>query len=291
MNRRGLAVLLVVGALLAPDRAQAAEPTKEECIAADDAVQMLRRAGKLLEARDKVSVCVAMSCPGVVREDCGQRLAEIERVMPTIVFEPKDGAGNDVSEVTVTMDGRRLADRVLGMPLQVDPGEHRFVFEGQGLPTAEKTLVVHEGEQGRRERVVLGLAPSVPPPSAEPPTSPPPPPPASDGSSQRTIALAGGGVGVVALVVGSVLGLVAKSTYDHALQTECGNNWSSCSPQGLQDGRSAHGQAAASTVAFVAGAALLGAGAVLYIVSPKAGVSVGANVGTERAALVVARAW
>jgi hypothetical protein len=88
-----------------------------------------------------------------------------------------------------------------------------------------------------------------------------------------------------------VLGLVSKSSYDHALQTECGNNPNGCSTQGVQDGQGAHGQAAASTVAFVAGAALLGAGAVLYFTAPKASVSVGTTVGTQRTGLVVTGVW
>ena len=119
-----------------------------------------------------------------------------------------------------------------------------------------------------------------------------PAPSSSEGSSQQHHrASRSGGAGVVGLVVGSVLGLVSKSSYDHALQTECGNNPNGCSPQGMQDGQSAHGQAAASTVAFVAGGVLLGAGAVLYFTAPKSSVSVGTTVGPERAGIVVTGAW
>ncbi len=101
-----------------------------------------------------------------------------------------------------------------------------------------------------------------------------------------------GGAGVVGLVVGSVLGLVSKGAYDHALQTECGNNPNGCSPQGIQDGRSAHGQAAASTVAFVAGAALLGGGALLYFTAPTpSAVGVSPTVGTNGAGLSVVGSW
>jgi hypothetical protein len=138
-------------------------------------------------------------------------------------------------------------------------------------------------QRDRHERVVLGQ-PGVPGPST-------PTPSPSDGGSQRTVAYAVGGAGVVSIVIGSVLGLVSKSSYDHALQTECGNNPSACSPQGVQDGKSAHGQAAASTVAFVAGGVLLGAGAMLYFTAPKASVSVETTVGPERAGIVVTGAW
>ncbi|MGH7297597.1 MAG: tetratricopeptide repeat protein, partial [Polyangiaceae bacterium] len=124
------------------------------------------------------------------------------------------------------------------------------------------------------------------------PSSPTSPEPPAGESSQRTIGLVVGGAGVVGLVVGSVLGLVAKSSYDHALQTECGNNPNGgCSQQGIADGKSAHGQAAASTVAFVAGGALLATGAVLYFTAPKARVTVGATMATQRTGLVVSGVW
>ena len=50
---------------------------------------------------------------------------------------------------------------------------------------------------------------------------------------------------------------MAGSTWSHA-QSECQNKEPNlCSAQGVQDGGSASGQATTSTVAFVAGAALL----------------------------------
>jgi hypothetical protein len=281
MNHWSLPFLFTIGTLLVPCYARAAEPDKMACISANDSAQDLRRAGKLHEAREKLVLCGSTSCPELVRQDCSQRLAEVDGVMPSIVFEAKDAAGNDVAAVTITMDGQPV-DKP-GMPVQADPGEHRFVFEAEGLLRTEKTIVVREGERERHERVVLGrsaaLVPMAPAPSS------------SDGGTQRTIAFVLGGAGVVGLVVGSVLGLVSKSSYDHALQTECGNNPSGCSTQGVQDGNSAHGQAAASTVAFVAGGVLLGAGAVLYFTAPKASVSVGTTVGAERAGIMVGGVW
>jgi hypothetical protein len=280
MNHWSRPFLFTIGALLVPCYAHAAEPDKMACISANDSAQDLRRAGKLREAREKLVLCGSTGCPELVRQDCSQRLAEVDGVMPSIVFEAKDAAGNDVAALTITMDGQPV-DKP-GMPVQADPGEHRFVFEAEGLLRTEKTIVVREGERERHERVVL--APSaVPGPIASEPSS--------NGDTQRTVAFVLGGAGVVGLVVGSVLGLVSKSSYDHALQTECGNNPNGCSTQGVQDGQGAHGQAAASTVAFVAGAALLGAGAVLYFTAPKASVSVGTTVGTQRTGLVVTGVW
>jgi hypothetical protein len=277
------ALLVALGMTLVPCYARAAEPDKLECIAANDAAQELRRSGKLHDAREKLAVCISASCPGPVREDCAQRMTEVDGVMPRVVFEVKDAAGNDVVAVVVLMDGQRLTDRLIGLPVQVDPGAHRFVFEAPGLAGAERTIVIHEGERDRRERVVLGQSAEAAPSAA----------PSPEGSPQRTIALVLGGAGVVGLVVGSILGLVSKSSYDHALQTECGNDPNGCSPQGIRDGQSAHGQAAASTVTFVAGGALLAGGAVLYFTAPKtSGVVIGAgSFGIGSTGMVVRGSW
>lgn len=282
MSRWIRSSLVAFGVLLVPLAAQAAEPNKLQCIAANDAAQDLRRAEKLRESREKLLVCVSASCPGLVRDDCAQRLAEIDRVMPSVVFEAKDAAGSDLVAVAVTMDGERLTDKLDGRSWPVDPGEHRFVFEAAGLPTVEHTIVVHEGERGRAERVVFAQ------PAALGPLAPSP----YEHSAQRTIAIALGGAGAGGLAIGIVLGFVAKSTYDHALNAECGGNANGgCSPQGMADGKAARSQAAASTVAFIAGGALLGAGAVIYFTAPKASVRVGTTVGAERAGIVMAGAW
>ena len=273
---------LVFGALLLPHAARAVEPTKLACIAANDTGQSLRRAGRLHEAREQFALCGSASCPLLVRDDCAQRLTEIDRVTPSLIFEAGDGAGAALVAVSVTLDGRRVADKLDGAPIQVDPGEHHVVFETDGVPSVEKTVVVHEGDRGVHVHVVLAQAVTPVAPTA---------PPSAEVFPQRTVAIATGGAGVVGLVLGSVLGLTSKSKYDHALQTECGNNPNACSPQGIQDGQSAHGQATASTVAFVAGGALLGAGAVLWFTAPKAGVSVGTTVGAGGGRIVATGAW
>ena len=66
------------------------------------------------------------SSPAVIRQDCAERLAEVERAEPTIVFEAKDRDGLDVSAVTVTMDDTPLASSLDGSALSTDPGEHVF---------------------------------------------------------------------------------------------------------------------------------------------------------------------
>jgi hypothetical protein len=281
---------LVLAILLGSTSARSAEPTKRECVEANDSAQDLRQAGKLREAREKLLLCAATTCPTIVRQDCFERLRHVDAAMPTIVFVVKDAAGKNLTAVAVTMDGQPFAEKIDGTPLQLDPGEHRFVFSADGFSSTEDELDVHEGDKTRHERVVLGAL-AMAPTREEQVASVAPVPHASDGDTQRIVGLALGGAGSVGIVVGTIFGVVSKATYDHAIGTECGNNPNACSVQGAQDGQTAHGQATASTVGFVAGLALLGGGAVFYFSAPGERVSVGPTVGGDGAGLQVKGAF
>jgi hypothetical protein len=147
-----------------------AQVTKEQCIDANGRAQHLRSEAKLQEAREQLRTCSNPVCPVMGRSDCTKRLDDLETAQPTIAFEAKDGAGADVVAVKVTVDGKPLADRLDGTPLPIDPGQHVFTFEMAGQPAVTRTLVLTEGEKGRREPIVLGpVTAPVPAPTPAPP--------------------------------------------------------------------------------------------------------------------------
>src|SRR5580704_14253945 len=76
----------------APDKM----PDKMSCIAADTDGQSLRLAGKLLQARKRLAVCSAASCPTIVRDDCVERIADLEAAQPTVVFTATNGEGRSL---------------------------------------------------------------------------------------------------------------------------------------------------------------------------------------------------
>lgn len=277
--------------------AHAAEPTKKECVNANESGQDLRQAGKLREARAALAVCMSPRCPRPVREDCAQRLADIEAALPTLVFIAKDAEGNDLRDVRVSLDGQDLTASD-GTAVAVDPGDHAFTFTKEGLPPATRTVVVHEGDKNRRIQVTLA-APQPPASPSTPPAHPEPATPTANGGketggllglspeAERAIGLGAGIAGVVGLGVGSVFGLMAKSTYDHALQSECGGHRNTCSAQGAADGDTANQQATVSNIAFIAGGVLTAAGVVLYLTTPSGTLSVSPTVGAREASVGV----
>jgi hypothetical protein len=179
--------------------ALAADPTKDECITDNENGQRLQKEGKLREAKEQLLVCIANSCPKLVRDDCADRLRAVDAAQPSIAFDAKDAAGAVVTAVTVTIDGAPLTDHLDGTALVVDPGEHKLAFQAAGMATLEKTIVVQAGEKNRHEPIVLSPAQPVAPP---PPTQPPPAPPPAPTSSPPVPAYVAFGVGGAGLVVG-----------------------------------------------------------------------------------------
>ncbi len=242
-------------ALVAPAAAYAQDA--DACIAASDSALSARKGGKLLEARKALATCAEPACPDPVKSSCQQRLQDVDRAVPSVVFQVKDGAGNDVPSVKVTVDGQPRDERV-GAALSLDPGSHTFTFEAPGLPTATKTLVLVEGVKERPETVTLGT-PAPPPAAAS--TVQTDQVPASSGSAQKTIGFVVGGVGVAGLAVGSIFGLMASSTWSRASTEK--------QPNATPDSHTAGSQATISTIGFIAGGVLVAGGIVLWLTAPR----------------------
>jgi hypothetical protein len=304
LRRRGrgaLSVIAALGALAFAHPARAADPTKTQCIDANEAAQPLRKSGKLRAAEERLLVCVRTTCPPVVRDDCAQRLSEVRAAEPTVVFVVRDESDHDLTAVHVTMDGAELATKLDGTALAVDPGEHIFAFEAEGRLKETRTLMLNEGDKGRQERIVLvspvveTATPPPPPKAPEPePSAEAPPPP---GRTQRQVAIALGGVGLAGVVVSSIFGIAAKNLYDHAVSTECGSSVkftspTECLPNGITDSSAAHNYATGSTVGFIVSGALIAAGATLYFMAPKGvSVTVAPTVGAGGAGVGLAGGW
>jgi len=293
-----------------PDAPQPQPPTKTQCIDADAEAQSLRMSGKFLEAKKQLSMCAASVCPQLVRDDCAQRLDDVNKATPTIVLAAQDAMGKDRSDVKVTVDGVLVAERLDGLPIPLDPGPHKFVFEVAGQAPFERALVLREGEKDRHESVIIpasaATAPSVTPaPSTNGPTgrasgdvatyTQSPEGPADDsgsGRSQRTWGLVLGGVGLAGIAAGSVFGAMAIGKWNQS-QNDCSaSTVAQCTDHG--GAVTAHDAAVTdgtvSTVAFGIGVAALAGGALLFVFAPRdaatGSVRIDPLVGSHEAGLV-----
>jgi hypothetical protein len=257
----------LIGVTMALATSRPARADEAACIAASEQALTLRQQGKLHDALKQLAICSETGCSSEVKAECTQRIAAIDAAMPTLVLGAKDGAGNDLYDVRVSMDGAPLATTLDGRPVAIDPGEHTFTFETAGTPPAEKKLVLREGEKDRHESVALGAPP--PAPVSSPPAVPlPPPAPApTRWGPQRTVAVVSGGLGVVGVGLGIWFGAFAASSQSKE-KTDCSAAECANRAQANEDYDTARKDAVGSTIAFVAGGALLAAGAVLWFTAP-----------------------
>jgi len=153
MTNRLLCASLVCAASALVTSAWAVD--KAACVAAAQEGQELRDAKRFGDAREKLLVCAQAGCPDVVRNDCTGWLSDVEAKRSSLVFTAKDAAGNDLSEVRVTANGKPLLEKLDGSSVFVDPGECTLVFESGGKQT-EKKIVVAEGQKARAVDVVIG---------------------------------------------------------------------------------------------------------------------------------------
>jgi hypothetical protein len=261
----GLAVASLALAITSP---ALAAPTPHECAAASEDATSLQKQEKLGAAKDRFLVCADAACPAEIRDECAHRLSEVTDAIPSVVFDVKDAAGNDVSAVKVTMDGAPLVDHLGSAAIPIDPGEHAFHFEGaDALQAVDKSFVVRDGEKNRHLAVTMGGgAPAAAPAAATGAT-----PPAADQASspggwsdRKTLAVVAGGLGIVSLGIGAAFGIMTFSQYNNA-KTECTTLGCAPGSQAQSDLSTANTSATISDVGFGAGAVLVAGAVVLWI--------------------------
>jgi hypothetical protein len=129
------------------------------CIARHRQAQVERREGRLIAAHEQLRSCLVPACSPILREACATLLAELERDTPSVVLAV-DSPHGDLLHVTVDDAGKRIATKLDGVPISLDPGEHQLEFRATGMVPAKKTVVLRAGDQNRR--IAVHLQPVTP---------------------------------------------------------------------------------------------------------------------------------
>lgn len=206
-----MGVVAGVGAWLLGTSAHAANV--EACLDAADQAQQLRDDGKFRSAREQMLVCVQDTCPGPVKRDCGDWLTQLDATAPSVVLTAKNGS-TDITDVSVTMDGAPLAEKLDGRPILMDLGTHTFKFVYQDQEKSE-SVVISAGQRMRNISVRFG---SVSDPSESTPGKEMPP--AQVKGKPPILAYVLGGVGVAAIGNFAVFGLLSNSEFSDR-QKDC----------------------------------------------------------------------
>ena len=236
---------LVALALVAAQSSIARADVTEQCIADAETAQKARLAGHLEEASKAAIACGRNTCPAAIANDCKSWLAQIEAVQPSIVLRAT-ADGKDVTDVTVTLDGKVVLTSLDGRELKVDPGEHTLLFENAGHASVTQKVLIVVGERAR----VVDIAFTAP---------------AADAWHVPTVSWIVGGAGIVAAGIGAGLWVSGRS--DHStLATECGNGTRVCTES---DESGAKTKLVVGDVLVLAGAAAV-VGAVVFAITDHA---------------------
>lgn len=187
----------------------------EACLNAADQAQQMRDDGKFRSAREQMLVCVRDVCPGPVKRDCGDWLTQLDATAPSVVLTAKEG-NTDLTDVSVSMDGAVLADKLDGRPILMDLGTHTFKFSYQGQEKSE-SVVISAGQKMRNISVQFGGASSGPSDTDDESGEKP----ATTEEKRSILPYVLGGVGVAAIGSFAFFGLSGNSQKSD-LENSCG---------------------------------------------------------------------
>lgn len=274
MHRSSIVLSAVVAcSLLVPSLVEQSAIAAGEgnvCTSAYEKAQYLRRDKKLRAARKELLTCSQATCPGAIVSDCTQWMGEVDKVIPSVVFDARDSKNQSLADVKVSMDGELLQSKLDGVAIQVDPGTHTFHFEMADGTSGDQQVLVLEGEKAR----VITYA--VPASSAGGGTTEPPknPPDQASSGGSKTLAFVVGGVGVASLAVGIIVGAMGSS------QASSDKATGGCAPNCSDDEVSSiKTKLIVSDIFIPVGIVGIGAGVALYLLAGNSHASASTSTG------------
>jgi hypothetical protein len=130
-------------------QAQLAEATADDdaraCVAASTRGRAARDAGHLVAARGELIACAGPACPASVSASCTEQLAELDRLIPSVVVRVFATGQGDLVDAHVTLDGAAIT--LDGRAVRLDPGSHQLVVAAAGWLPVRRGFVIAEGEQ------------------------------------------------------------------------------------------------------------------------------------------------
>lgn len=245
--------LLLFGLTLSLASASRARADADSCVSAHESAQRHRREGQLVRAREQLLSCAQPSCPGLVRNDCGAWLAEVDASLPSVVFAVASSGGSDLVEVRVYANGALLTERLDGRAIALDPGVFTLRFEAEGHAPLEQQVTIREAEKNRLLRAELQpLAKRGSAPAEDDPRTVAQRPSRTLSRRARITSFALGSVALAATGTALGFGIAGKRELDR-LDARCGG---ACSDDETRKGRRfyvaadvAIGAAAASAIA------------------------------------------
>jgi hypothetical protein len=245
------------------------DDAKRACVAAADDGQLARDTGKYGVAWTQFTACAAPECPTIVRQQCGLWLQQLEDAIPTVVFAMVDALGRDLTDVSVSADGKVVATALDGRPVSLDPGPHEVRFEAPGHPAVVTTVILRAGEKNRVVKVEAAPDESL--------ITSPPPVRTTFWDARATTTATLLAAGLVSVGVGVYFAESSQVEADHAATQREGLLAGSCVAPSASpnchalssDVDAQNRDATLGTAFYVSGGVLAAAGAFVWLAWPK----------------------
>jgi hypothetical protein len=209
------------------------------------------------------------------REDLQKRLVYLLVTVPPAAAVPG---------LAITRDGQPLPQAEWGTAVPVDPGAHEVTAEAPGRPRWSTTRSVTE------PGATVTIAVPAPGDEKTADAGPVTPDAPSSWSTRRTLGIAGGALGVVGLGIGTALAVTA-SAKKHTYEAHEAPDGSCADATCQSESHAAFTAGTWSTVAFLAGGALVAAGGVLFFSAPGVSATVTPVAGPQSAGLALSGGW
>jgi serine/threonine-protein kinase len=175
--------------------------------------------------------------------------------------------------LVIKRDGVVLESAAWGTPLPVDPGAHLVEAAAPGKVSWSKSVAAKVDARTVVDVPALAPVPEVPATSTEPaaattvaPVAAPKAATSDPGSTMRSIGFASGGAALVALGIGTIFAVRARSQWSEA-EPHC-DAAHTCDAVGVSLNHEARTSGDVATAAILGGIALLAAGVTLVLLAP-----------------------
>lgn len=203
-----LAYVLLVSSSGAAEETAAGEAVPrsaaEQCLDDHGAAQQLEREGLLIESREKFIACSADACPSAVRLECVHQTEKVGDKIPTAILSLRTHEGVEITEASVWLGGKKLADSLDGRAVPVNPGRYEFEFRTADGAKATAAAVLREGDDYRE------VSARLPEPAPKPVVAEAPAPPMRKNRTAAIVTWAVGGAALASFGTFAILGKVGE---------------------------------------------------------------------------------
>lgn len=157
----GSALTFGLASLLTAKPSQAEPPdarqVKLACAKSFEQTQRLRNDSHYLSAAEEAMKCARQNCGEALFDECTKIYSELQTATPSVVLSARAPNGDELTKVSVSVDGKPALDELDGKPMRLDPGNHTFSFSSAEHGSIEHEYLIRAGEQFRA--IVVDFAP------------------------------------------------------------------------------------------------------------------------------------